>query len=100
MNYTNLWLEFTGSGVVLKFVAITNCLLAGLSAFSPSLDGCFLALPANATKGSVLVYNVMDLQSHCEVMLHSCLLLDVDVFVYLCTVTVKYLLNPVLTFYT
>lgn len=40
---------------------------SGLCAFSPSLDGCFLALPASTTKGSVLVYNVMELQSHCEV---------------------------------
>ncbi|XP_050213896.1 autophagy-related protein 18b isoform X2 [Mercurialis annua] len=38
----------------------------GLCAFSPSLDGCFLALPASTTKGSVLVYNVMELQSHCQ----------------------------------
>ncbi|XP_028071786.1 autophagy-related protein 18b-like isoform X6 [Camellia sinensis] len=38
----------------------------GLCAFSPSLDGCFLALPASATKGSVLVYNVMEHHSHCE----------------------------------
>lgn len=45
--------------------------IKGLSAFSPSLDGCFLALPANATKGSVLVYNVMDLQSHCEIDAHN-----------------------------
>ncbi|XP_038998812.1 autophagy-related protein 18b-like isoform X2 [Hibiscus syriacus] len=38
----------------------------GLCAFSPSLDGCFLALPASTTKGAVLVYNVMELQLHCE----------------------------------
>ncbi|KAG2668114.1 hypothetical protein I3760_15G144700 [Carya illinoinensis] len=38
----------------------------GLCGFSPSLDGCFLALPASITKGSVLLYNVMELQSHCE----------------------------------
>ncbi|KAE8705946.1 Autophagy-related protein 18b [Hibiscus syriacus] len=36
----------------------------GLCAFSPSLDGCFLALPASTTKGAVLVYNVMELQLH------------------------------------
>ncbi|XP_048228376.1 autophagy-related protein 18b isoform X2 [Ricinus communis] len=42
----------------------------GLCAFSPSLDGCFLALPASTTKGSVLVYNVMELQSHCEIDAH------------------------------
>lgn len=39
----------------------------GICAFSPSLDGCFLALPASATKGTVLVYNVKELHSHCEV---------------------------------
>ncbi|XP_028071781.1 autophagy-related protein 18b-like isoform X2 [Camellia sinensis] len=42
----------------------------GLCAFSPSLDGCFLALPASATKGSVLVYNVMEHHSHCEIDAH------------------------------
>ncbi|XWS27250.1 hypothetical protein CRYUN_Cryun26dG0098700 [Craigia yunnanensis] len=41
-----------------------------LCAFSPSLDGCFLALPASTTKGSVLLYNVMELQSHCEIDAH------------------------------
>lgn len=44
--------------------------LKGLCAFSPSLDGSFLALPASITKGSVLVYNVMELQSHCEIEAH------------------------------
>lgn len=42
--------------------------LKGLCAFSPSLEGCFLALPASISKGSVLLYNVMDLHLHCEVM--------------------------------
>ncbi|XP_052180795.1 autophagy-related protein 18b isoform X3 [Diospyros lotus] len=45
--------------------------LKGLSAFSPCLDGCFLALPASTTKGSMLVYNVMELQSHCEIDAHQ-----------------------------
>ncbi|CAM8983985.1 unnamed protein product [Rhodiola kirilowii] len=44
--------------------------LKGLCAFSYSLDGCFLALPASTTKGSVLVYNVMEFQSHCEIEAH------------------------------
>ncbi|KAA8522822.1 hypothetical protein F0562_009245 [Nyssa sinensis] len=44
--------------------------LKGLCAFSPSLDGCFLALPASTVKGSVLVYNVMELNSHCEIDAH------------------------------
>ncbi|XP_040997279.1 autophagy-related protein 18b isoform X1 [Juglans microcarpa x Juglans regia] len=44
--------------------------LKGLCGFSPSLDGCFLALPASITKGSVLLYNVMELQSHCEIDAH------------------------------
>ncbi|KAJ6673446.1 WD-REPEAT PROTEIN INTERACTING WITH PHOSPHOINOSIDES WIPI -RELATED [Salix viminalis] len=43
----------------------------GLCAFSPSLDGCFLALPSSTTKGSVLVYNVMELHSHCEIDAHN-----------------------------
>nr|GME03557.1 autophagy-related protein 18B isoform X2 [Ipomoea batatas] len=42
----------------------------GLCAFSPCLDGSFLALPASTTKGSVLVYNVMDLHLHCEIDAH------------------------------
>ncbi|GAB4838162.1 Autophagy- protein 18b [Ancistrocladus abbreviatus] len=42
----------------------------GLCAFSHSLDGCFLALPASTTRGSVLVYNVMELHSHCEIEAH------------------------------
>lgn len=47
----------------------SQILWVGLCAFSYSLDGCFLALPASTTKGSVLVYNVMEFQSHCEVVL-------------------------------
>ncbi|XP_057247100.1 autophagy-related protein 18b isoform X2 [Beta vulgaris subsp. vulgaris] len=42
----------------------------GLCAFSHSLDACFLALPASTTKGSMLVYNVMELQSLCEIDAH------------------------------
>ncbi|XP_031285057.1 autophagy-related protein 18b isoform X2 [Pistacia vera] len=48
--------------------------MKGLCAFSPSLDACFLALPASTSKGSVLVYNVMELQSHCEIDAHRSLL--------------------------
>ncbi|PPD88720.1 hypothetical protein GOBAR_DD14337 [Gossypium barbadense] len=44
--------------------------LKGLCAFSPSLEGCFLALPASTAKGAVLVYNVMELQLHCEIDAH------------------------------
>ncbi|KAL3331721.1 hypothetical protein AABB24_032369 [Solanum stoloniferum] len=42
----------------------------GLCAFSPSLDGSFLALPASKTKGSLLVYNVSNLRLHCEIDAH------------------------------
>ncbi|XP_058067811.1 autophagy-related protein 18b isoform X2 [Magnolia sinica] len=42
----------------------------GLCAFSPSLDGCYLALPASTTKGSVLVYNVMERHSHGQIDAH------------------------------
>lgn len=42
----------------------------GLCAFSPNVDCCFLALPASTTKGSVLVYNAMELHSHCEIDAH------------------------------
>ncbi|KAL5568120.1 hypothetical protein UlMin_024695 [Ulmus minor] len=41
--------------------------LKGLCAFFPSLDGCFLALPASTTKGSLLLYNVMELHPQCEI---------------------------------
>lgn len=44
--------------------------LKGLCAFSPSLPGSFLAIPASTVKGSVLVYNVMELHSHCEIDAH------------------------------
>ncbi|KAI3446697.1 hypothetical protein Pfo_003362 [Paulownia fortunei] len=44
--------------------------LQGLCAFSASIDNPYLALPASTVKGSVLVYNVMDLQSHCEIHAH------------------------------
>ncbi|KAL2465690.1 hypothetical protein Adt_41541 [Abeliophyllum distichum] len=44
--------------------------LKGLCAFSASLDGPFLALPASTVKGSVLVYNAIDLHSHCEIDAH------------------------------
>lgn len=43
----------------------------GLCAFSPNLDSCYLALPASTTKGSVLVYNAMELHSHCQVDAHQ-----------------------------
>lgn len=44
--------------------------LKGLCAFSPAPDGSFLALPASTTKGSVLVYDLMELHSHCEINAH------------------------------
>ncbi|PON48447.1 Guanine nucleotide-binding protein, beta subunit [Parasponia andersonii] len=46
----------------------------GLCAFSPDLDACFVALPASTTRGSVLLYNAMDLHSHCEIDAHRSLL--------------------------
>ncbi|KAM7472882.1 hypothetical protein LguiA_011065 [Lonicera macranthoides] len=52
--------------------------LKGLCAFSPSLDGCFLALPASTAKGSVLVYNVLELHSHCEIDAHRSPLAAID----------------------
>ncbi|KAG6413102.1 hypothetical protein SASPL_125803 [Salvia splendens] len=42
----------------------------GLCAFSACVDNPYLALPASTTKGSLLVYNVVDLQSHCEIDAH------------------------------
>lgn len=42
----------------------------GLCAFSHNLEACFLALPASSTKGSMLVYNVTELQFLCEIDAH------------------------------
>ncbi|KAK1275502.1 Autophagy-related protein 18b [Acorus gramineus] len=42
----------------------------GLCAFSPTSEGCYLALPASTTKGSVLIYNTMELRSHCQIDAH------------------------------
>ncbi|GFP85472.1 autophagy-related protein 18b [Phtheirospermum japonicum] len=42
----------------------------GLCAFSANMDNPYVALPASTVKGSVLVYNVMDLQSHSEIHAH------------------------------
>ncbi|XP_047177681.1 autophagy-related protein 18b isoform X1 [Vigna umbellata] len=42
----------------------------GLCAFSPCLDACYLALPASITKGSALLYNVMNRHLHCEIEAH------------------------------
>ncbi|CAJ1944897.1 unnamed protein product [Sphenostylis stenocarpa] len=42
----------------------------GLCAFSPSLDACYLALPASTTKGSALLYNLMNRHLHCEIEAH------------------------------
>ncbi|KAF7806579.1 autophagy-related protein 18b isoform X1 [Senna tora] len=44
--------------------------IKGLCAFSPCLDACYLALPASTTKGSALLYNVMDHHLHCEIEAH------------------------------
>ncbi|KAH1061363.1 hypothetical protein AAZX31_02G193700 [Glycine max] len=44
--------------------------IKGLCAFSPSLDACYLALPASTTKGSALLYNVMECHLHCEIEAH------------------------------
>ncbi|KAH9314238.1 hypothetical protein KI387_022865, partial [Taxus chinensis] len=42
----------------------------GLCAFSPEEDSCYLALPANTDKGLVLIYNVNELHSHCQINAH------------------------------
>uniref|UniRef100_A0A0R0FP94 Uncharacterized protein n=1 Tax=Glycine max TaxID=3847 RepID=A0A0R0FP94_SOYBN len=40
--------------------------IKGLCAFFPYLDACYLALPASTTKGSALLYNIMECHLHCE----------------------------------
>ncbi|CAL9166958.1 unnamed protein product [Musa hybrid cultivar] len=42
----------------------------GLCAFSPGSESCYLALPASTTKGSVLIYNTVALQSVCQIDAH------------------------------
>lgn len=42
----------------------------GLCAFSPNSEACYLALPASTAKGSVLVYNTVELQSLCQIDAH------------------------------
>ncbi|KAK4257601.1 hypothetical protein QN277_007167 [Acacia crassicarpa] len=44
--------------------------IKGLCAFSPCLEACYLALPASTTKGSAMLYNVMDRHLHCEIEAH------------------------------
>ncbi|CAL8990903.1 unnamed protein product [Prunus brigantina] len=60
--------DISSLGILDTIDTIPN--LKGLCAFSPSLEGCFLALPASISKGSVLLYNVMDLHLHCEIDAH------------------------------
>ncbi|MQM01067.1 hypothetical protein Taro_033814 [Colocasia esculenta] len=43
----------------------------GLCAFSPSSDACYLALPASKTKGSVLIYNTIEIFSLCQIDAHQ-----------------------------
>ncbi|PKA65468.1 Autophagy-related protein 18b [Apostasia shenzhenica] len=42
----------------------------GLCAFSPISEASYLALPASTNKGSVLVYNTIELQSLCQIDAH------------------------------
>ncbi|XP_028773637.1 autophagy-related protein 18b isoform X2 [Neltuma alba] len=49
---------------------VTVLNIKGLCAFSPCLEACYLALPASTTKGSALLYNVMDRHLHCEIEAH------------------------------
>ena len=43
----------------------------GLCAFSPCQDNCYLSLPASTDKGVVLIYNVNELHSHCQINAHK-----------------------------
>ncbi|XP_078433696.1 autophagy 18 B-like protein isoform X2 [Wolffia australiana] len=43
----------------------------GLCAFAPNSGGCYLALPASKNKGSVLVFNTMELLSFCQIDAHQ-----------------------------
>ncbi|KAJ0965696.1 hypothetical protein J5N97_026834 [Dioscorea zingiberensis] len=42
----------------------------GLCAFSPSSEGSYLALPASTERGSVLIYNTIELSSLCQIDAH------------------------------
>ncbi|KAJ3695415.1 hypothetical protein LUZ60_000792 [Juncus effusus] len=46
----------------------------GLCAFAPNSEGCYLAIPASTNRGSVLVYNTLELQSHCQIDAHRSVL--------------------------
>ena len=43
----------------------------GLYAFSPCQDNCYLSLLASTDKGVVLIYNVNELHSHCQINAHK-----------------------------
>lgn len=61
---------YDANSLEIKRIIDTVPNLKGLSAFSASSENPYLALPASVMKGSVLVYNVIDLQSHCEIHAH------------------------------
>lgn len=61
---------YDANSLEIKRIIDTVPNLKGLCAFSTMMDNPYLALPASTTEGSVLVYNVMDLQSHCEIHAH------------------------------
>ncbi|XP_078157793.1 autophagy 18 B-like protein isoform X2 [Carex rostrata] len=42
----------------------------GLCAFAPNSEGCYVAIPASITRGSVLVYDTLQLQSYCQIDAH------------------------------
>ncbi|XP_051148602.1 autophagy-related protein 18b [Andrographis paniculata] len=64
-----IYIYDTNNGEILHILnTVPN--VKGLCAFSANMDNPYLALPASTTAGSVLVYNVMDLQSHCEIDAH------------------------------
>ncbi|XP_004507771.1 autophagy-related protein 18b isoform X2 [Cicer arietinum] len=60
--------ELNSLSILDTFDTVPN--IKGLCAFSPCLDACYMALPASTTKGSVLLYNVLDCNLHCEIEAH------------------------------
>lgn len=60
--------EINSLSILDTFDTVPN--IKGLCALSPCLDACYMALPASTTKGSALLYNVMDCNLHCEIEAH------------------------------
>lgn len=53
--------------MLLVAMKISRMSVPGLCAFAPGSEGSYLALPASTERGSVLIYNTIELSSLCQV---------------------------------